>query len=60
MKRYIVNILVFVAIVAVVDIGVGYAGDYLRNHAKGGETRKLNDLVMKDCHDVVILGSSTL
>lgn len=58
MKKLIVNILVFFAIVAVIDIGVGYAGDYLHNHAKGGETRKLNVLVMNDCHDVVVLGSS--
>lgn len=58
MTKYIVNILVFFAIVGVIDIGVGYAGEYLRNHANGGETRKLNDLVMNDCHDVVILGSS--
>lgn len=58
MKKFVVNILVFFAIVAVVDLGVGYAGDYLRNHANGGETRKLNDLVLNDCHDVVILGSS--
>ena len=41
-----------------IDICVGFAGDYLQDHAKGGETKALNDLVKKECHDIVILGSS--
>ena len=45
-------------IVAVIDFTVGKLGDYLQTHAKGGNTRTLNDLVMNDCHDVLILGSS--
>ena len=58
MKRFIINIIVFFAIVAVGDICVGFTGDYLQAHAKGGETRKTNDLVMNDHHDIVIFGSS--
>lgn len=58
MKRFIVNILVFFSIVAAIDFAVGKFGDYLQSHAKGGNARTLNDLVMNDCHDIIILGSS--
>ena len=58
MKRFLVKILLFFSIVAVADVSIGFAGDYLQTHAKGGDTRKTNDLVIKDKHDVVILGSS--
>ena len=58
MKRFIINILLFFAIVTVVDICVGFTGDYLQAHAKGGETRKTNDLVKNDYHDIVRFGSS--
>ena len=58
MKKYVVRILVFFAIVVVIDICVGFAGYYLQTHAKGGSTKQFNDLVMNDSHDVLILGSS--
>lgn len=58
MKRFIINIFLFFAIVAVGDTCVGFIGDYLQHHAKGGETRKTNDLVMNGHHDIVIFGSS--
>lgn len=58
MKKYIINILLFFAIVVVIDLCVGYVGDYLQSHAKGGPTRETNDLLMIDQHDVLIFGSS--
>ena len=58
MKRYILKIILFFAIVVVTDIGVGMLGDYLQTHARKGFAKHTNDLVMKDYHDVVILGSS--
>lgn len=58
MKKYIVRIILFFAIVVLVDIIVGLAGDYLQAHAKGGDTKAINDLVKKDQHDILILGSS--
>ena len=58
MKKYITNILLFFAIVAMIDLCIGYFGDYLQAHAKGGVTMRINDIAMKDCHDVVVLGSS--
>lgn len=58
MKRFIINILLFFAIIAIVDCGVGFVGNYLQSHSKSGVTRKTNDLVINDSHDVLILGSS--
>lgn len=58
MKKFIVKILLFIAIVIAIDFGVGYVGDYLISHVKSGDTKRTNDLVMNDCHDVLILGSS--
>jgi len=58
MKRYLLNIILFFAIVLAIDMAVGGLGDYLQAHTKGGNSRTLNDLVMNDYHDVIILGSS--
>ncbi len=58
MKNYITKIMVFFAIVAVIDFYVGFVGSYLQSHAKGGGTRKTNDLVKNDQHDILIMGSS--
>ena len=58
MKKYLLHILLFFVIVAAVDVSVGAFGRYLQGHAKGGSTRQFDDLVMKERHDVLILGSS--
>ena len=58
MKQFICNILVFFTIIAFIDCGISALGSYLQGHAKGGSTKKLDDLVMKDEHDVIIFGSS--
>lgn len=58
MKRYILNIVLFFAIVAVCDFCFGFVCDYMQNHPKGGETKQLNDLMLHDCHDVLFMGSS--
>ena len=50
--------MIFFAIVAIIDITVGYAGDYLVSHLKSGDVKRTNDLAMIDIHDVLILGSS--
>lgn len=58
MKKFIINILVFFGIIVLIDCGISLLGGYLQSHAKGGSTKKLDDLVMKDKHDIIILGSS--
>lgn len=58
MKKYITNILIFFVIICTIDICIGKVGDYLQSHAKGGDTKVFDDLVMKDKHNILILGSS--
>lgn len=58
MKSYILKILLFFAIVAGVDVCIGRLGDYFQSRARSGNTKRINDIVLKDCHDIVILGSS--
>lgn len=58
MKRYLLNIFLFFAIVLAIDVAVGSLGDYLQTHAVGGDTKRINDLVNNDKHDIIIMGSS--
>ena len=58
MKKYIVYIVLFFAIVLAVDFGFGKVCDYMNAHAKGGETKQMYDLCMKDQYDILIMGSS--
>ena len=58
MKKYIIRILLFFAIVVLIDICFGKVFDYMVSHSKGGNTKETYDLLMKDQYDIVIMGSS--
>lgn len=58
MKRFIFKLMLFLAIIVVVDFMAGFVGDFLQTHAKGGYTRLTNDFVLKDSHDIIVFGSS--
>lgn len=58
MKKYIGHIVLFFAIVFAIDFGFGHTCDYLNAHAKGGTTKQMYDLCMKDQYDILIMGSS--
>lgn len=58
MKKYLLKIVLFFAIVVVIDICFGRVCDDMVAHAKGGSNKQLNDLVMRDRYDVLIMGSS--
>ena len=58
MKKYIIYIVLFFAIVLAIDFVFGKACDYMNAHAKGGETKQMYDLCMKDQYDIIIMGSS--
>lgn len=58
MKRFLIQIAVFFAFVAVFDVCCGFGFDYLKSHAKGGDTYKNYYLAEKCEDDVLILGSS--
>ncbi len=58
MKKYIIYIVVFFAVVVAVDFGFGKICDYLTIHAKGGVTKQFVDLCEKDHYDMLVMGSS--
>lgn len=58
MNKFLAGIFGLVGIIVLIDMGVGKAGDYLQTHPRGGVTRRTNDLVQKECHDIVVFGSS--
>ena len=58
MKKYIGYIVLLFAIVLAIDFGFGKVCDYLNAHAKGGATKQMYDLCMKDQYDILIMGSS--
>lgn len=58
MKRYLLKILLFFGIVAVVDFGFGLACGWLESHAKGGMTKRIHEITTLQKADVVIMGSS--
>lgn len=60
MKKYLIKIALFFAIVAVVDLGYGKVGDYLRDHAKGGVAAKVH-YICEECNDdIIMMGSSRM
>lgn len=58
MKSFLLKILFFFSVVAIVDFSFGKGCDYMTDHAKGGATKQLIDLCKKDQYDVLIMGSS--
>lgn len=58
MKKYILHILLFFAIIVTIDYCFGKALDYLVSHAQGGNTKETYDLLMNDQYDIIIMGSS--
>ncbi|MBR6746878.1 MAG: hypothetical protein IKL83_05825 [Muribaculaceae bacterium] len=58
MRKFLVYISVFFAIIIVIDILFGIACRYLNSHAKGGDTASHYDITMKQTEPVLIMGSS--
>lgn len=58
MKRFVIDILIFFLAVVIVDQLFGFAGDYMQHHAKTGQIQQFDDFLLKDTHEVIIMGSS--
>lgn len=58
MKKYLLKIVLFFGIVAVVDFGFGKTCEWLQLHAKGGQMKSLTQTALVQEADVVIMGSS--
>ena len=58
MKKFLVKVVLFFVIAAVLDVIFGWGFDLLRGKARGGQTHK-NEYIANDCvDDILILGSS--
>ena len=58
MKKFLINIAIFFAIVAAVDFSLGKAFYYLQAHVAGGRTGAEYYVCEKAAEDIIIMGSS--
>lgn len=58
MKKYLLYILLFFLLVAIVDVAVGKSLDYCLNHLKGGQYHSLQYAMKEAKADVLVFGSS--
>lgn len=58
MKKYILHIALFFAIVAVADFTIGKFGDFLSSHARGGIVKEVRQSAKEQEADIVVMGSS--
>ena len=58
MKKFFFHILLYAAIITIIDLLIGGLGDFLQANAKGGSTKRTEDLVTNETHDIIVLGSS--
>lgn len=58
MKRFVIRLLVFLAIMFLLDRGFGLAMEYLQDHAKGGYVGHHNYILHHANEDILIFGSS--
>lgn len=58
MKKYILKIVLFFALVALFDAAIGAAGNYLISHCKNGDTFIRNYIATQCREDVIVMGSS--
>lgn len=58
MKKFLLKVLLFFALVVVMDFAFGFVFSWLRTHAKGGSTANCEYIANRCKDDIIILGSS--
>lgn len=58
MKKFIVRIIIFFVAIALIDIIFGRCCDYMYEHSKSGDSRKINYAIRECNADILIMGSS--
>lgn len=58
MKRFVLRTIILFVIIVFIDLSFGCIMDYLRIHAKGGETARTEYICNKTNEDILIMGSS--
>ena len=60
MKKYLIKIAIFLAIVGMTDFTFGKVCDYLRDHTKGGFSGNVHYICEKSREDIIMMGSSRM
>lgn len=60
MKKFLVKIALFFAIIAVIDFAFGKVCDYLRDHTKGGFSGNIHYICEESNEDIIMMGSSRM
>lgn len=58
MKKFVLYILLFFAIVGCIDFGWGEVMDFMIQHANSGDAKVLRELCLNSEYDVLVMGSS--
>ena len=58
MRKFIQKVLIFLSIILVVDVGIGYMLGYLARNPKGGDNARNNYICDSTHEDILIFGSS--
>jgi hypothetical protein len=58
MKKFIIKILIFIALLVAIDCIIGVTFDYISSNAKGGKTARYKYINDETSEDLLILGSS--
>lgn len=58
MKKFLIRLLFFFVVVAIIDIIFGKICDYMYEHSQSGDPRKINYAIRECNADVLIMGSS--
>ena len=58
MKKFIINILLFTALIVVIDFAYGLVCKYLVSNTHSGDTARTAGLFLKNQYDIMVMGSS--
>ena len=60
MKKFVLKLALFAALICVVDVSFGFVCDYLRDHTKGGMSGNKDYICRKSNEDIIMMGSSRM
>ena len=60
MKKFVLKLALFAALICVVDVSFGFVCNYLRDHTKGGMSGNKDYICRKSNEDIIMMGSSRM
>lgn len=58
MKRFVISIIQFLLVLALIDVAFGWCCDYLQAHVRSGDARRVRYAITEGSADMLIMGSS--